>query len=93
VAWWPVRSSLRYLAATEQVVVAEGDYVFLWGVIDCTHHGDFFGIAPTGRKLHFNAPDLYRIVDGKIAKEWAGDAGLAILAELGVCTPAWMQEK
>ena len=41
---------------------------------------------PTGGKLHFDAPDLDRITDGKIAKDWADD-GLAILAELGVYTP------
>ena len=54
--------------------------------------GGFFGVPPTGGKLHFDAPDLYRITGGKIAKEWAGD-GLAILAELGVYTPARMQGK
>ena len=35
---------------------------------------------------------LYRITDGKIAKDWADD-GLAILAEPGVYTPARMQQQ
>jgi ketosteroid isomerase-like protein len=63
-------AALPDLKATEQVVVAEGDYVFVWGVVEGTHRGDFFGVPPTGGKLHFDAPDLYRITDGKIAKEW-----------------------
>ena len=63
------------LKATEQVVVAEGDYVFVWGVIEGTHMADFFGVPPTGRKLHFDAPDLYRIIDGKIAEEWPATTG------------------
>jgi predicted ester cyclase len=82
-------AALPDLKATEQVVVAESDYVFVWGVVEGTHRGDFFGVPPTGGKLHFDAPDLYRITDGKTAKEWA--ARLAILAELGVYTPARMQ--
>jgi|HubBroStandDraft_6_1064221.scaffolds.fasta_scaffold268046_1 predicted ester cyclase len=86
-------AALPDLKATEQVVVAEGDYVFVWGVVEGTHRGDFFGVPPAGGKLHFDAPDLYRITDGKIAKEWAGDDGPAILAELGVYTPARMQGK
>lgn len=86
-------AALPDLEATEQVVVAEGDYVFVWGVVEGTHRGDFFGVPPTGRKLHFDAPDLYRIADGKIVEEWAGDDGLAILAGLGVYTPPWMQGK
>jgi predicted ester cyclase len=85
-------AALPDLKATEHVVVAEGDYVFVWGVVEGTHRGDFFGVPPTGGKLHFDAPDLYRITDGKIAKEWAGDR-LAILAELGVYTPPRMQGK
>ena len=85
--------ALPDLKATEQVVVAEGDYVFVWGVVEGTHRGDFFGIPPTDRKIRFDAPDLYRIADGKIAEEWAGDDGLAILAGLGVYMPPWMQGK
>lgn len=86
-------AALPDLTATVQVVVAEGDYVFVWGVVEGTHRGDFFGVPPTGRKIRFDAPDLYRIADGKIAEEWAGDDGLAILAGLGVYTPPWMQGK
>lgn len=75
-----------------QVVVAEGDYVFVWGVVEGTRRSDFFGVPPTGRKIRFDAPDLYRIADGKIAEEWAGDDGLAILAGLGAYTPPGCRE-
>lgn len=67
-------------------MVAEGDYVFAWGVVEGTHKGDFLGVAPTGRKVIFNAPDLYRIADGKIVEEWAGDDVLAILTQIGAFT-------
>ena len=64
----------------------------VWGVVEGPHRGDFFGVPPTGRKLYFDAPDLYRIAGGKIAEEWASDDGLAILAGLGVYTPPGCRE-
>lgn len=44
-------AALPDLKATEQVVVAEGDYVFVWGVVEGTHRGDLFGVPPAGGKL------------------------------------------
>jgi SnoaL-like polyketide cyclase len=69
-----VIAALPDLKATEQVVVAESDYVFVWSVVEGTHRGDFSGVPPAAEKLHFDAPDLYRITDGKTAKEWAARA-------------------
>lgn len=33
---------------------------------DGVHEGDFFGVAPTGKRLHFNGLALYRLNEGKI---------------------------
>jgi predicted ester cyclase len=58
-------AALPDLKATEQVVVAEGDYVFVWGVVEGTHRAtSSVSRPPAGSPL--------RLTDGKIAKEWAG---------------------
>ncbi len=35
-----------------------------------THTGEFNGVAPTGRSVHVDGMDFYRIVDGRIAEHW-----------------------
>ena len=48
-----------------------------------THEGEFFGIAPTGRKIQFETVDVMRVRDGKIA-EHRGVANLfSLMQQLG----------
>jgi len=35
-----------------------------------THHGDFAGIAPTGRRVEFEEISIYRIGEGRIIEQW-----------------------
>ena len=35
-----------------------------------THKAEFFGIAPTGRKIQFETVDVMRVRDGKITEHW-----------------------
>ena len=47
-----------------------------------THRGDFLGVAPTGRAIHFETVDAMRVRDGKIA-EHSGVANLySVLQQL-----------
>lgn len=85
--------ALPDLKATEQHMVAEGDYVFVWYVVEATQQGELLGIPATGRRIRWDAPDLYRVVNGKIVEEWAGDDGLAMLSSMGVYTPPWLQAR
>jgi predicted ester cyclase len=52
--------------------------------------GPLFGIPATGRRLRWDAIDLYRISDGKIIEEWALDDATAILNGVGAYTPPWL---
>ncbi len=38
--------------------------------ISGTHQGEIFGVAPTGKPIKFNAVNLYRLEDGKVAETW-----------------------
>jgi predicted ester cyclase len=82
--------ALPDLNAQEQDIVAEGDTVALRLVVEATHQGDLLGIAPTGRRVRWDAVDVYRLRDGKISEEWAADDLTAILHDVGAYTPPWL---
>lgn len=35
-----------------------------------THRGEFQGVAPTGREVHYDSIELYRVNDERLAEEW-----------------------
>ena len=82
--------ALPDLHATEQDIVAAGDTVAVRYVVEATHEGDLLGIAPTGRRVRWDAFDVYRLADGMIVEEWAGDDLAAILYQVGAYTPPWL---
>jgi steroid delta-isomerase-like uncharacterized protein len=59
---------------------ADGNLVTTYKTYYGTHEGEFFGIAPTGRKVHFETVDAMRVRDGKITEHW-GVANLFSLME------------
>src|SRR5262245_28981106 len=53
------------LHASEQNMAAEDDLVWVRFVVEATHKGILLGVAPTGRSLHWDAVDVYRVSNGK----------------------------
>ena len=51
--------------------VAENDKVVTRWTVQGTHQGEYFGIAPTGKRVKFSGMDIFRVVDGKIVEVWA----------------------
>jgi predicted ester cyclase len=84
--------ALPDLHAAEQDIVAKGDTVAVRYVVEATHDGNLLGIAPTGRPVRWDAVDIYRLDDGMIVEEWAGDDLAAILYQVGAYTPPWLSE-
>jgi predicted ester cyclase len=82
--------ALPDLHAQEQDVVADGDKVAVRFVVEATHKGDLLGIAPTGRRVRWDAVDVYRLSDGRISEEWAADDMTAILHQVGAYTSPWI---
>jgi predicted ester cyclase len=83
-------SALPDLNAQEQDIIANEDTVAVRFVVEATHEGELFGIAPTGRRVRWDAVDVYRLRDGKISEEWAADDWTAILNAVGVYTAPWI---
>jgi predicted ester cyclase len=50
--------------------VAEGDEVWVYGTYAGTLQKDWLGIAASGQKYAFEAVDIFRVQDGKLAEHW-----------------------
>jgi steroid delta-isomerase-like uncharacterized protein len=86
-------TALPDLRNVEQDVIAERDIVSVRAVVEGTHKGDLLGIPASGRHVRWDAVDVYRVADGKIAEEWAADDLLAFVYGVGAYTPPWLSQK
>ena len=50
--------------------LADGDRVTTFKTYHGTHKGEFFGVAPTGRRIQFETVDVMRVRDDKITEHW-----------------------
>ena len=82
--------ALPDLRNVEQDVIAERDIVSVRAVVEGTHKGDLLGIPASGKQVRWDAVDVYRVADGKIAEEWAADDLLAFVYGVGAYTPPWL---
>ncbi len=67
-------SAFSNLTSHEDAILAGGDRVSIQWTITATHTGDFFGIAPTNRKIQISGMDVLRVQDGKFVEQWGGVA-------------------
>ena len=51
-------------------IVAEGDEVWVYGTYGGTLKKDWLGIKASGQKYSFDAVDIFRVQDGKLAEHW-----------------------
>jgi steroid delta-isomerase-like uncharacterized protein len=86
-------SALPDLRNVEQDIIAERDIVAVRALVEGTHKGDLLGIPASGRHVRWDAVDVYRVADGKIAEEWAADDFLAFVYGVGAYTPPWLSQQ
>ncbi len=76
---------LRY---TVDDVIAEGDRVVVRWNWQCTHRGEFMGVAATGKRATVTGMAIYRVADGQCVERWVELGLLGLLHQLGaVPTP------
>ncbi len=61
-----VSSALSDMRSTEETVVEGTDTVVIRSLIEATHSGIFLGIAPTGRRVAYEAVDMLRVAENRI---------------------------
>jgi steroid delta-isomerase-like uncharacterized protein len=86
-------AALPDLRNVEQDIIAERDIVSVRAVVEGTHKGDLLGIPASGKRVRWDAVDVYRVADGKIAEEWAADDLLAFVYGVGAYTPPWLSKQ
>jgi predicted ester cyclase len=67
--------------------LAQDDHVWVETRMSGTHHGDFFGIAPTGRHFEVRQVHMLRVQQGQIQEHWAVRDDLGVLVQLGAIEP------
>ena len=82
--------ALTDIDASEQDVIASGDLVALRQVVSATHTGTLLGVPATGRRIRWDAVDIYRVTDdGRISEQWAFEDLAAILSQAGAISLPW----
>ena len=86
-----VVTSIPDLHTDVKDIFGQGDEVVVRLVVSGTQTGPLIGIPATGRHVQWDATDLYRLSDGKIAEEWAAEDFTAILNDTGTYKAPWIQ--
>jgi steroid delta-isomerase-like uncharacterized protein len=79
-SWWSSFSD-HNIEITHLVVA--GDLVSYRSVCRCTHSGPYAGIPATGKEIVFEAHELYRVRDGRLAEHWEVWDEASVLRQLG----------
>ena len=79
------------LHATEYDIIADGDKVAVRFIVEATHSGNLVGIPATGKKVRWDAVDVYHFKDGKITEEWAADDMAAVMHQVGAIKLPYLQ--
>ncbi|MNH46520.1 SnoaL-like polyketide cyclase [compost metagenome] len=48
-----------------------------------THQGEFFGIAPTGKKISFRLHEFHTLSDGRVTTTWHMEDWFGLFIQLG----------
>ena len=77
-----LRSAFPDLHYAVDDVIAQGDKVVVRWTWQCTHKGDFWGIAPTGKHASVTGVAIYRIAGGQCVERWVELNLLGLLEQL-----------
>lgn len=64
-------------------IISEDDTVWAHGTYSGTHDGDWLGVPATGKVYSFDAVDIFRIEDGKLAEHWDVLDAYTLFKQLG----------
>ena len=88
-----LRTAFPDLHAVIHWQTADGEVVTTFKTYHGTHQGTFLGVAPTGRKIHFEAVDAMRAHEGKITEHWGAANLFSLMQQLGALASADRTER
>ena len=62
---------------------ADGDIVVIRNTWHGTHTGDFYGVAPSGKKIEITSIGVDRVRDGKVVEGWGELNMLGAMQQMG----------
>lgn len=77
------RDGLPDIHITEELFIAEGDWVAGRFVAEATHTGEFMGVRPTGNKISLSGINIMRVAGGKIVEHWVNYDALGLMQQIG----------
>ena len=84
-AWYkPFRDAFGDRHFATEHYLEDGNWAACFGHCEATHHGDFMGIAATGKQVEIRYMDFWKVVDGKITDNWVMVDFPHVMAQLGV---------
>jgi len=83
------------LRFTIEHLIAEGDKVAVMWSNQGTHVGEWFGFAPTGKRVETHGVDIHLLRDGRLAEHWDVVDTVNFLASVGAlqASPAAAQSE
>jgi len=81
------RTAVPDLKAEATHILPNGDHVSVRYHFSGHFTGKFGEVQGQGQTVDFQAFDLYRVVDGRIAENWHLEDNLTLLQQLGIITP------
>jgi steroid delta-isomerase-like uncharacterized protein len=65
-------------------ITGDGDLIATRGSWEGTHNGSFMGIPPTGKTVHVQYMDFWKIENGKCIENWVQMDIAGLMQQLGV---------
>jgi steroid delta-isomerase-like uncharacterized protein len=81
------------LRFTVEETICEKDRIAASWTLTGTHKGEFFGIAPTNKKISVAGITIHQIVDGKILDSQAIWDAIGLFQQLGVELPIKLERR
>ena len=79
----PFQAAFSDKVCIDEARLFMGEWAAAFGLQTARHTGEFFGIAPTGKKVEIRYMDFWKVVDGKIVANWVMVDFPHVIAQLG----------
>lgn len=77
-----LRAAFPDLRAEIHWQTVDNDKVTTYKTYHGTHHGEFLGIPPTGKRIQFDTVDVFRVHNGQLTDHWGVANLLGVLIQL-----------
>jgi predicted ester cyclase len=80
----PMCAALEHRKITVDMMIAEGDLVYVRSTWSGSYTGTFRGVAVSGRAVTVVYSNVYRVVDGRVSDNWFVSDRLSLAEQLGM---------